>query len=397
MVRRSGQRKGYAGRGVPALAGRLGLSSNAAYALRGIHSLGVTAQYQPMLRLANTPTSSRVQEYRRCLRTSLPADAFRPEPWRLVLLAAHWAVIAAGVVLVARIENGWAWLAVALVSGHSMACLGFLAHELSHNAIVRIPWMRHLLELLTWSVMLVPATVWRAVHNDTHHRGPNTPADPDRKPGRTEMSRLDRWYFALFFPHAGNLRFNPLIGIEFVPYILRVTLALLLASGRRLPTMPAALEPGSGARRRIVCELAFMLLLQGLALAALDGSLVKLAFAALLPVGFGSCVAMLYLFTNHSLRSHQTENDPLAASTSLAVPRWMDWLHSNFSYHTEHHLFPTLRSRYYPLLSKTLGQRYPQLYHRVSLMEAWRMLFAGPMYQPDHLLNLPPASRQLSS
>ena len=315
----------------------------------------------------------------------------------MVWVAAHCAIIATGVALVARIEIGWVWLAVAMISGHSMACLGFLAHELSHNAIVRIPWMRYLLELLTWSVMLVPATVWRAVHNDIHHRGPNTPADPDRKPAKSEMDRLDRWYFGLFFPHAGNLRFNPLIGIEFVPYILRVTLALLLGNGKRLPTLPAALESRPDARRRICGELAFMLLLQGLALVALDGSFVKLVFATLLPVGFGSCVAMLYLFTNHSLRPHQTENDPLAASTSLAVPRWMDCLHSNFSYHTEHHLFPTLRSRYYPLVSKTLSQRYPHLYHSVSLTEAWRMLFAGPLHQPDPLLNPPPGFRQNST
>jgi fatty acid desaturase len=54
-----------------------------------------------------------------------------------------------------------------------------------------------------------------------------------------------------------------------------------------------------------------------------------------------------------------------------------DWLHSNFSYHTEHHLFPNVSADFYPLVSKLLLEHYPTRYHRIPLAEAWRLLWKG--------------------
>ena len=53
-----------------------------------------------------------------------------------------------------------------------------------------------------------------------------------------------------------------------------------------------------------------------------------------------SSVVMGYIFTNHLPNPLCEHSDPLIGSTSVIVPRWIDWLHVNFSYHTEHYVFP---------------------------------------------------------
>jgi fatty acid desaturase len=84
---------------------------------------------------------------------------------------------------------------------------------------------------------------------------------------------------------------------------------------------------------------------------------------------------MLYVFTNHFLNPLCEHSDPLVGSTSVIVPRWMDWLHDNFSYHTEHHVFPGMNPRYYPEVSRLLQKHFPDRYNRVPFGEAWRRIW----------------------
>ncbi|HRE84661.1 MAG TPA: fatty acid desaturase, partial [Opitutaceae bacterium] len=64
--------------------------------------------------------------------------------------------------------------------GHSIACLGFYAHDLSHGTILRAGRLSRVFETLLWTLAAVPATMWRRVHNATHHVETNTVGDPDR-------------------------------------------------------------------------------------------------------------------------------------------------------------------------------------------------------------------------
>ena len=96
-----------------------------------------------------------------------------------------------------------------------------------------------------------------------------------------------------------------------------------------------------------------------------------------------SAVSMGYILTNHYLRPIVDESDPVRSTSSVAVPRWIDWLHFNFSYHTEHHLFPSLNSRYYHLVSPILATAFPESYQRIPIVEAWRRLWGNPAFFPD--------------
>jgi fatty acid desaturase len=86
-------------------------------------------------------------------------------------------------------------------------------------------------------------------------------------------------------------------------------------------------------------------------------------------------------------------HDPLLGSTSVDVPPLLDRLHSNFSYHTEHHLFPSMSSDYYPLVSKILQERFPERYHRLSYREAWRKLWQGEL----HIVEQPATTAALAA
>jgi fatty acid desaturase len=76
-------------------------------------------------------------------------------------------------------------------------------------------------------------------------------------------------------------------------------------------------------------------------------------------------------------------NDPLVNSISLRVPRIIDTLHLNFSYHTEHHIFPGMNPDYYPLVQKHLLQLYPERLNLLSAREAWRLLMQTPRHYLD--------------
>ena len=76
-------------------------------------------------------------------------------------------------------------------------------------------------------------------------------------------------------------------------------------------------------------------------------------------------------------------NDPLINSISLRVPKIFDVLHFNFSYHTEHHIFPGLNSDYYPKVQELLKSHYPDRYNLLDAGEAWRLLMTTSRHYQD--------------
>jgi fatty acid desaturase len=58
-----------------------------------------------------------------------------------------------------------------------------------------------------------------------------------------------------------------------------------------------------------------------------------------LPIWIGYTGIMSYLYTEHMLCPMSETDDCLVTTLSVRVPRIFDYLHVNFSYHTEHHNF----------------------------------------------------------
>jgi fatty acid desaturase len=103
----------------------------------------------------------------------------------------------------------------------------------------------------------------------------------------------------------------------------------------------------------------------------------------LIPLLIANVIIMAYISTNHRLNPLLPINDPLANSLSVTVPRWVDFLHFNFSYHTEHHLFPGMSSKYYPLVKNYTKKIWPDRYHEMSMWKAFKVLWQTPRAYKD--------------
>jgi fatty acid desaturase len=321
-------------------------------------------------------------DYVHVLRPLLPPDAFAPAPRKLIPAAGHLAIVLFGWFSF-RLLDAIYWPVTAVIIGHSIACIGFLAHELSHGTIVRNRRVRYGLELLLWGLNVMPPTIWRRVHNETHHARTNTVGDPDRRLRRCERTRLGSLYMALFVPNR-RFRYNPLCFLYFATYILRQTIGALRPSGAgRLPVNTAEPRFTSAERRRIAVEIAVIGALQLVAFALAGFSFTAYLLAGPVAVLVTSAVAMTYIFTNHYLHPLDDRGDIVAATTSVIVPGIFDRLHFNFSYHTEHHLFPLLNSDYFPLLSALLTEKFGTEYNRMPLPDAWSALWKADMFAAE--------------
>lgn len=293
-------------------------------------------------------------------------------------MAAHSAAIAACYWWIRR----WPATAplAALVIGHSLACLGFIAHEVSHNAVIRGRASKHAVLLWTFGLNFVSPTMWNRLHNDAHHGNAGTPGDPDRPFLEHEITRATTWYSALFYPSASSWK-TVLVFCHFISYLLR-NMAAVFYPAESKPSVVSS-KPSYQDRERVLTalEIAWMLGLQyGIWLAA-GSTWWGFLWASIVPLCITSAIVMGYVFTQHFLNSIEHDTDPISGTTSLIVPRWIDWLHCNFSFHTEHHVFPTMNSSYYPLVSTLLRKEAGNDYMRVEPWEAWRKLWKTRMFR----------------
>jgi fatty acid desaturase len=316
----------------------------------------------------------------RILYPLLPAAAFQRRPSRVAYGAIHVVVFVAMGVLVREVPGlGWRLLA-SLVAGHSLMCLALFAHELSHGAILSPGPLRSLLELICWGPNLIAPTAWHSVHNRTHHRYANTAGDPDRRFLTAEATVGTRLYTSVFYPQGGRSWPNPLILFHFIPYVVKQTLGVLFPGSGPAFLIPARSTTSARERWRTGAELAFIAGLQWLVFLLSGGRWSGYLFMGPLALSWASGILMAYVVTNHYANAVHEHADPLATTTSVIVPRLADWLHLRFSFHTEHHLFPSMDSRHFPSLSRLLLERYPAEYHRVSFREAWRQAWRAPAF-----------------
>lgn len=316
--------------------------------------------------------------YAATIRPHLPAEAFRRSPSKLFPAFAHVGVVLAAWVA-CRYAPWWCWPLLGIVAGHSLACLAFLAHELSHNAILKRGWIKRFTEIFFMGLLGIPPTMWHEVHNVTHHGHTNTPRDPDRRWMDYEATRRSTAISAAFHPQKGQWRLNPLVPLQFVGYVMRNIIAAV--SGGHWGMLPAAPGYDAKQRRSIVLELGVIAIIQLAALAVVGFDPLRYLFIGPFPWLIASGVVMAYVFTNHFLHPILGESDPVGSSTSVIVPWWVDRLHFNFSYHTEHHLFPGMDSKWYPLVSQKLREFFPDRYNRLPFGEAWRRLLAANMFE----------------
>jgi fatty acid desaturase len=104
-------------------------------------------------------------------------------------------------------------------------------------------------------------------------------------------------------------------------------------------------------------ELVVIILFQIGIFNAVGRNLVAYLFASPICYLFTSAIFNTYIFTNHFLNPVTEHSDPLLGTTTVEVPTLINKLHFNFAYHTEHHLFPSMNSKFCPELSKIFTEK----------------------------------------
>lgn len=323
-------------------------------------------------------------EYAAVVRPLLPPQAFVPSRTKLWQVGLHIAIIALCVWGIRELPYIAARFVFSAIIGHSLTCMVFLAHELSHGGIMRRSPFRYPLEVFLWGMNLIPATMWRKIHNEIHHVHANTLNDTDRYFRECEFEQpggaLRRWYARWTMPHKHTSVWNLGVGFHFITYALR-HLATVFYPGKSMPAIVTRKPEYRRADRLwIIVELLCMAAMQYVIYLAVGRSVTAWLWAGPGALLFTSTYAMSYIWTNHYLHGLHEFHDPLVGSTSVVVPKFFDRLHSNFSYHTEHHLFPGMSSEYYPLVSDILREKFPERYHRITYRQAWRQLWKGELH-----------------
>ncbi|NJO76538.1 MAG: fatty acid desaturase, partial [Leptolyngbyaceae cyanobacterium RM1_406_9] len=159
--------------------------------------------------------------------------------------------------------------------------------------------------------------------------------------------------------------------------------SVLLFNRKDVDYVPAAFTVSVRERWAIAQEILLISMLHLSIIAYLNFEPVKLILSYFLPIAIGYAGAMFYIFTNHMLCQMTSINDPLVNSVSLKIPKLFDVLHLNFSYHTEHHIFPGINSDYYPVVQKLLQTYHPKRFNLLEAREVWRLLMQTPRHHQN--------------
>jgi fatty acid desaturase len=330
--------------------------------------------------------------YAKKLRPLLPPDAFEPDPSKLAILLINLGILLLGWGIADYLDR-WPvyllglYLPLAAIMGNSIIILLFSSHDLMHGSVQKKSRLTYPIAFLGLSMLLMPPTQWKSLHNLVHHNTTNSLADPDRNYLFQQPDTWGKWIQNLFVP---SVEVNPLWLIagmagSWLVHNFRNVSSVLLFNDKSVDYVPAAFTVSAKDRLTIALECVGILGIHLGVLFYLDFNPIKVILAYILPIALGHAGAMFYIYTNHMGCRMTSINDPLINSASLRVPKIFDLLHFNFSYHTEHHIFPSINSDYYPMVQELLNLHYPHRMNLIDAGEAWRLLMETPRHYKDEV------------
>ncbi|MGB5593216.1 MAG: fatty acid desaturase [Crocosphaera sp.] len=329
-------------------------------------------------------------EYAKKLRPLVPPEAFLPDINKLWILLINLAILILGWGIADYLDQWkwyflWLYLPLSLIMGNSVIVLLFSTHDLLHSNTIKKPLLRRIISLLSLAILWMPPTLWKAVHNRQHHSTTNSLADPDRNYLFEQPKNWGKWIQNLFVPSAEVHPIWLVIGNAHAwgVHTFRNLTSVLLFNNGLTDYPPASFQVSGKERKAIAVELVVIIALHLSVLIYLDFNPIKLLFGYFLPIWIGYTGVMFYIYTNHMLCPMTTVNDPLINSISLRVPKIFDLLHLNFSYHTEHHIFPGLNSDYYPVVQDLLITHYQDRFNLVEAKQAWSLMLQTPRHYKD--------------
>lgn len=334
-----------------------------------------------------------ILQYRREIDDLIRPDQFKSN-WPVAVHAAvHFAICtwaslwAAMNVATAPV---WQLVLLAVVAGHSVACMGLCGHEIGHGILTRNKFVMYLWETFAW---MYTGTICTSVHRKAHllhHVYLNDRRDPNWRPTREEVlsegqasAVLSEW----LFPNRKHPFASAFMGLWVVNIVYQMKLLFhsLLATGSRYDCKIPKLQAWAGVAETFVLNLGLYVALWA-ASGFHPGHLLFLAFMNYV----GTVIGLIYICTNHLLNpSYDDHVDPLELSLTVTVPRWADFVHLRFSHHNEHHLFPHAGPANYPAIREALKARFPERYNEMGFWAAYKAILNSPLAVHDrtHLVD----------
>ncbi|MEM8545289.1 MAG: fatty acid desaturase [Cyanobacteria bacterium P01_H01_bin.119] len=331
-------------------------------------------------------------KYIKKLHPLIPAQAFLPTRHTLYILLINLAILILGFGISSYL-NQWSiyylicFLPFSIIMGNSVVVVLFSTHDLLHGKSIKNPRLRYLLSFFGLAMLWMPPTLWQSVHNQEHHSKTNSINDPDRNYLATQPNTWGKWIQHQFVPSQDVNPVLLMIGMahSWGIHTLRNLTSVVFFNDGLAEYPPAAFQVTRRKRRAIALEWLLLIVLHASILAYLNFSPIQLLLGYFLPIWIGHSVVMFYVYTNHMMCPMTDVNDPLVNSVSLRVPKIFDVLHLNFSYHTEHHLFPNMNPDYYPLLQELIQQEYPGRLNLLDATKAWSILMKTPRHYQDNV------------
>ena len=308
-------------------------------------------------------------EYNREILQKIPRSLLRREPTRLKYGVLFSALAFACGYAIYAFEFAWyAKLPLSIMMGVFLAGNTFLAHEILHGAIVKNKRLQTILGFVGFAPFLISPTYWRFWHNVLHHG--NTQLlykDPDAFPTKMvwKRSKFMKFVFPLS-PGSGYLR-----SYVYFFYWFSFQAVLNQVYMRFGNKMWEKMN-----HKQVTREFIFMV-------ALVVGYLFFVGFEnwlwmAIIPFMAQNYTVMSYISTNHNISPLTRVNDPLVNSLTVSNNPILEFLHLNFGYHTEHHLFPGMPASKAKIISKTLREMYPDKYMIMPKFKAVKMLYSTP-------------------
>lgn len=319
------------------------------------------------------------------VRAQIPAYVFQPNVKKLYYIFFHVLAVVIGLFVIRISDLLLVNTAVSFLMGHSLFCIGAAAHSVSHNTVVRNKNLKQFVEVLSWTMVFVSRTVWVVTHNKIHHKHTNTKKDAYlfRYFSESESNIFTKVYSFIFYPNK-YIPWNPMTLTTLIPFTFIPTILALFQRNGRGPAYDYYNHNYTIKEKVIIFfELTIMFSWQIGIFLCLGSDLQKYLLGGVLPVFFAICWSMAYINTQHHLHPLVKQHDPLTYTTNVIVPSWVDWLHTNTSYHIEHHLFPGIDTVYYDGIAKIIEEQYPEKYHRIGFFEAWKQLQKNDLLKDD--------------
>ncbi len=323
--------------------------------------------------------------YNKILTPALSQKYFERNPMRIAYAVMYLAVNAALIFAVLNFEMHWVLkLLAGLVIGQLNAGLAFISHETLHGSVLKNKHLQDLVAFFAFAPFLMSPTYWRFWHNRLHHG--NTQyilKDPDAFPTMTVyrqskfMQRLFQWT-----PGANTIRsyFYFFFWFSFQSFLNQIYMRFGNKMWSDMKHTRVSIE--FGLQLMMMASLVYFV------------GMSNFAFLVLIPFAIQNYTVMSYISTNHNLSPLTKVNDPLVNSLTVTTNPLFDFIHLNFGYHVEHHIFPRMSGAYTKKVHAELKKQFPDTYQYMKKSEALKLLYGTARIYKNHTTLINPTSLQ---